>query len=246
MKMRLQKFLAASGVASRRHCEKLIAEGRAAVNGEVVTEPGISVDPERDTVTLDSQPLGYRLEMVYLMLNKPEGYVTTMSEQFGRPCVAELVPPGTRVVPVGRLDYDSSGLLLLTNDGDIIYKLTHPRYGVEKTYAAAVRGVPEEAALEKLRRGVLLDGRVTAPARVGLKKTRAGGPEVPAQAEIIITIHEGRNRQVRRMCEAIGHPVRALKRVAIGELKLGDLRKGEYRILSKNEIEYLNYLKNVL
>jgi 23S rRNA pseudouridine2605 synthase len=174
-------------------------------------------------------------EKIYIMLHKPEGYVTTVKDQFGRPTALDLLEGSgfARLYPVGRLDYDSSGLLLLTNDGELTYKLTHPKHDIDKVYVARVFGVPTQEDLANLRAGIEIDGKKTAPAGAELIKTEG------AYASLKITLHEGRNRQVRKMCEAINHPVASLKRVATGKLFLGALKKGEYRKLTKREIEYL-------
>lgn len=238
MEERLQKFLAEAGIASRRKAEELIAAGRVQVNGKIVTELGTKIDPERDEVVYAGKKVDRKREaLVYIMLHKPEGYVTTAKEQFGRPAVLDLVKGvKERIFPVGRLDYETSGLLLLTNDGDLTYKLTHPKHDVEKTYIARVYGTPDEGDLQKFRRGVLIDGRVTRPARMRVLEK---GDRI---ATVEIIIHEGRNRQVRKMCEAIKHPVAQLKRVATGELRLGDLPKGKFRHLTEDEVKYLKSL----
>lgn len=240
MEERLQKFLAEAGVASRRKAEELIAQGKVKVNGKVVTEMGMKIDPAKDEVTyLDKKVTTKDTKMVYIMLYKPEGYVTTAKEQFGRPAVMDLVKGvKERIFPVGRLDYDTSGLLLLTNDGDLTYKLTHPKHDVDKTYIAKLYGIPDEGALQKFRRGVVIDGKRTKPAKIQIIDKDKDGRFCTAE----IIIHEGRNRQVRKMCEAIKHPVAQLKRVATGDLKLGDLQKGKYRHLTEKEIKYLKKL----
>ncbi|MGM9916649.1 pseudouridine synthase [Anaerotignum sp.] len=240
MEERLQKFLAEAGVASRRKAEELIAQGKVKVNGKVVTEMGMKIDPAKDEVTyLDKKVTTKDTKMVYIMLYKPEGYVTTAKEQFGRPAVMDLVKGvKERIFPVGRLDYDTSGLLLLTNDGDLTYKLTHPKHDVDKTYIAKLYGIPDEGALQKFRRGVVIDGKRTKPAKIQIIDKDKDGRFCTAE----IIIHEGRNRQVRKMCEAIKHPVAQLKRVATGELKLGDLQKGKYRHLTEKEVKYLKKL----
>lgn len=240
MEERLQKFLAEAGVASRRKAEELIAAGRVKVNGVVIKEQGVKIDPRKDKVEFDGKALSQKAEKkVYLMFHKPEGYVTTSKEQFGRPAVLDLIHGvPERIFPVGRLDYDTSGLLLLTNDGDLTYRLTHPKHDVDKTYIAKLYGVPDDGDLQKFRRGVVIDGRKTSPAKIQIisreKDLRF--------CTVEIQIHEGRNRQVRKMCEAIHHPVAQLKRIATGELKLGDLPKGKYRFLTEQEIKYLKSL----
>ena len=240
MEERLQKFLAEAGVASRRKAEELIVQGKVKVNGKVVTQMGMKIDPAKDEVTyLDKKVTTKDTKMVYIMLYKPEGYVTTAKEQFGRPAVMDLIKGvKERIFPVGRLDYDTSGLLLLTNDGDLTYKLTHPKHDVDKTYIAKLYGIPDEGALQKFRRGVVIDGKRTKPAKIQIIDKDKDGRFCTAE----IIIHEGRNRQVRKMCEAIKHPVAQLKRVATGELKLGDLQKGKYRHLTEKEIKYLKKL----
>lgn len=232
-KERLHKFMARCGVASRRACETLIAEGRVQVNGRTVTEPGFQVDPATDEVRVDGRVLRPVVQLHYLMLHKPAGYVTTASDPQGRPTVMELVPAMPRLYPVGRLDLDTEGLLLLTNDGPLAHRLTHPRYGVPKLYRAKVAGLVVPEALERLRTGVLLDDGPTAPARVRLLRQETG------TALLELELKEGRKRQVRRMCAAVGHPVLHLRRVGFGPLRLGRLPKGAYRPLTPDEVARL-------
>ena len=229
---RLQKVLARAGFGSRRACEELIEAGRVEVNGEVAGL-GRRVDPERDHVALDGVTIPVRPGLVYYLLNKPAKVVTTAHDPEGRPTVLELVPDEPRVFPVGRLDWDSEGLLLLTNDGDLAHGLTHPSRGVEKTYLVEVSGVPTRGALRRLREGVDLDDGRTAPAKARLAQT------TPAGAALEIVIHEGRNRQVRRMCEAVGHPVRRLVRTGLGPLRDYRLPPGQWRPLTPAEIRSL-------
>ena len=233
--VRLQKFLARAGVASRRASEKIIEAGRISVNGQVVTELGTKVDPEADEVRLDGAPVRKAAEAVTLMLNKPAGYLTSMKDPQGRPCVAQLVPLDEfpALYPLGRLDYDTTGLLLFSTDGELGNAVLHPSHHVDKTYRALVKGKPSEAALDRLRSGVVLDDGPTQPAEVRL----AGRKGKNAYVEIII--HEGRKRQVKRMCEAIGHPVLQLHRASFGPLELGDLPEGKYRVLSEQEVAAL-------
>jgi 23S rRNA pseudouridine2605 synthase len=221
---RLQKVLARRGFGSRRACEELIAAGRVRVNGERAVL-GRRVDVDHDTVEVDGVRVGVRAGLVYYLLNKPPGVVTTASDPQGRPTVVELVPLEPRVFPVGRLDADTEGLLLLTNDGELAHRLTHPSFGVEKEYLAEVERRPTLVALQRLRKGVVLDDGRTEPARVVL---------VPPNA-LRITIHEGRNRQVRRMCAAVGHPVTRLVRTRIGPLAERGLRPGKWRPLTLAE-----------
>jgi len=231
--MRLQKFLALSGVASRRKAEELISAGRVTVNGIKVLKMGTTVaDGER--VEVDGKAVRPEPQKVYIMLNKPVGYITTVKDQFSRPSVTDLVKNvKERIYPVGRLDYDTSGLLLMTNDGDFAFRLTHPRYETEKVYVAKVKGVPGRDAVEKFRKGIMLEGSLTAPAELVVLESGNG------TSTVRITIHEGRNRQVRKMSEAVGHPVVKLKRIGIGGICLGDLPEGKWRELDDFEIETL-------
>lgn len=237
-KIRLQKYIAMCGAASRRHAEEMIKAGRVRVNGEVITEMGTIVS-NGDRVEVDGKPIRKEKKLVYIMLNKPAGYVSTVSDPQGRKTVLDLVKGvEERIYPVGRLDYDTTGLLILTNDGSFTYNSTHPGHEIRKTYIAEVKGHPSNIALRKLRKGVVLDGRPTYPAEVELI-------EVKDRTSVLkITIHEGRKRQVRRMCEAVGHPVLELKRVAIGKLSLGDLQQGEWRYLTQQEVELVRGIKN--
>ena len=234
---RLQKVLARAGLGSRRVCEELIADGRVNVNGEVA-QLGRRVDPERDAVALDGVPVIVRDDLVYYLLNKPVGYVSTAADPEGRPTVVDLVPDAPRVYPVGRLDYDTEGLLVLTNDGELTHLLTHPRFGVVKTYLAEVEGDPTPGDIRALREGVDLDDGRTAPARVKVVQRRGH------TAAIELAIHEGRNRQVRRMCEAVGLSVVRLRRVRYGTLAMGTLKIGEFRYLSEEEVNGLSGRKS--
>ena len=225
---RLQKVLARVGIGSRRVCEDLIAEGRVTVDGEVAVL-GRRVDVETALIELDGAPIGVRPDLVHYLLNKPAGVVTTADDPQGRPTVVGLVPAEPRVFPVGRLDVDTEGLLLLTNDGELAYRLTHPSFGVEKEYVAELEGSPSRAALRRLREGVELDDGTTAPARAALLE-----PSV-----VRLTVHEGRNRQVRRMCDAVGHPVVRLIRTRIGPLADRSLAPCAWRELTGNEVRSL-------
>ena len=225
---RLQKVLARVGIGSRRVCEDLIAEGRVLVDGETAVL-GRRVDPETALIEVDGAPVGVRPDLVHYVLNKPAGVVTTADDPQGRPTVVGLVPNEPRVFPVGRLDVDTEGLLLLTNDGELVHRLTHPSYGVEKEYVAEVEGLPTRAVLRRLREGVELDDGPTAPARATLVD-----PSV-----VRLTIHEGRNRQVRRMCEAVGHSVVRLVRTRIGPLADRSLAPGAWRELTGDEVRSL-------
>jgi pseudouridine synthase len=239
-RVRLQKLLSAAGVSSRRTAETLITQGRVSVNGTTITALGTKADPETDDVRVDGRRIKPPRAARYILLNKPRGYITSRSDPQQRPTVIDLLAEhGVRdyIYPVGRLDYDSEGLLLLTSDGDLAARLTHPRHGVQREYEVRVRGVPEPRLLARLERGVTIDGQKTAPAEVRLRKTfdAASGP----QAIVSIAIHEGRNRQVRKMCDAIGHPVVSLRRVRIGPIADGRLKPGEFRDLTDREVSAL-------
>lgn len=229
--VRLQKFLARAGVASRRASEGLITSGRVSVNGEVVTELGTKVDPESDTVTLDGEIVELPPQKVVLMLNKPAGFLSAMSDDHGGRCVSELVPTDefAGLFPVGRLDKDTTGLLLFTNDGELGNALIHPRHHVGKTYRAWVEGKVSDEALKQLREGVMLDDGITSPAQARVIEC------TPKKTLLELTIYEGRNRQIRRMSSAVGHPVLELERIALGSLTLGDLGIGAWRELSAEE-----------
>src|SRR3989442_15337510 len=233
---RLQKILSQAGVASRRASGQLIADGRVTVNGRTVREPGAKADAQHDEVRVDGRRVKVAQVHRYILLNKPRGYVTTRSDPQRRPTVMDLLA-GVReyVYPVGRLDYDTEGLLLLTNDGELAAELTHPRHGIERTYEGRVAGMPDDRAIEKLRTGISLDGRRTRPADV--KLLNAGRSD--RDGVLQITIREGRNRQVRRMCEADGHPAQGFKRTRIGPISDRRLKPGEWRELSAEEITRL-------
>lgn len=230
---RLHKFLARCGVASRRECEKIISQGRVRVNGKTISEPGFSVNPEKDKIFLDGKILKPE-EKIYIILYKPHGYVSTVKDPQNRPKVTDLLKGiKQRVYPVGRLDYDSEGLLFLTNNGELANFMIHPRYEVEKVYLAVLDAVPKINDLEELQKGIMLDDGKTAPSRIKVVKEAAG------KALVEVRIHEGRKHQVKRMFEAIGRKVLNLKRVRMGPLELGRLKPGEYKILSEKEAEKL-------
>lgn len=231
--MRLQKYLAQCNVASRRAAEQFITDGRVRVNGKVVTELGTKVC-EGDFVEVDGSPVYAEKKKYYIMLNKPEGFVTTASDENGRSTVLDLIDDiDARLYPVGRLDINTEGLLLLSNDGDFTLKVTHPRHKLDKTYRVIVSGIPNHFEIEKLERGVYIDGKRTAPAKAKLLSADK------QNGLIELTIHEGRNRQVRKMMEAIGYKVLYLQRVAIGNIVLGNLPLGKWRHLNPNEVKYL-------
>lgn len=236
--MRLQKYMAMCGVAARRKCEEIIAQGRVSVNGQIVSAMGAQVE-EGDVVLLDGQRITPEEEKRYILYHKPAGEVTTVSDEKGRETVMDRFRDfPVRLYPVGRLDYDSEGLLLLTNDGALAQRLTHPSCEVDKVYLARVSGNPSNEAIERLRRGVYMEGdeRRTYPAAVRVVRDEA------LFSDILVTIHEGRNRQVRRMFEAVGHKVLLLRRVRFGPLELGELRRGQWRELETEEIEQLRRL----
>lgn len=231
--MRLQKFLAHGGVASRRAAEEIIKQGRVTINGKKVSDMGISVS-DTDKVTVDGREITAEEEKIYIILNKPVGYVSSAKDQFGRPTVLDLVTDtNKRLYPVGRLDYDTSGLILLTNDGDFTYRLTHPKHEIEKVYEALVSGIPSSDEIKCFETGLEIENYRTSHAK--LKVTGVLGEN----AIVLITIHEGRNRQVRKMCEAIDHRVLELKRISIGSVVLKDLPVGKWRRLTPEELQSL-------
>ena len=232
--IRLQKFLADNGIASRRKCEEFIESGRVKVNGKTV-ELGFKVDPENDKVEFDGKLITKtKKEFTYILLNKPIGVVTTADDQFGRETVLDLVKVKTRVVPVGRLDMYTSGALILTDDGDFIYKVTHPKHEINKTYTVTLVGIVTNEDIEQLKKGVVIDGDYTTkPAKARIMKI----DEQKNISRVEITIHEGKNRQVRKMCEAIGKKVLALHRAKIGNLGVKDLKLGTWRYMTKREVE---------
>ncbi|MFN8139593.1 MAG: pseudouridine synthase [Fimbriimonadales bacterium] len=235
MRERLHKTLSRFGVASRRASEQIILHGRVTVNGETILELGTKVDPEEDDIRLDGKRLRAP-RLMYLLMYKPKGCVTTLSDPQKRPTVTRYLPELEEALkPVGRLDYNTEGALLFTNDGNLIQRLTHPKHLFEKTYEAEVLGVLTERQLNRLRRGVILDGKRTAPAQVSVLPTRKQG----GNARIEMIIHEGRNRQIKRMVEEVGSQVIALKRTKVGFLSLGKMKPGECRMLKKPEVERL-------
>ena len=237
--MRINKYIALCGVASRRKAEELILSVRVTVNDEVMTELSYKVDEENDIVKVDDKLIKEENKLVYILLNKPEGYITTVKDQFDRPSVLDLVSDiKERVYPIGRLDYETSGLLLLTNDGDLTYKLTHPKHEVDKTYVARVKGKLTKEEIERFKTGLKIEDYTTAPAKLKVIKY----DEQRDSSLLEIKIHEGKNRQVRKMCKAINHPVLRLRRSAMGKIKIGDCEIGKYRYLTEDEIKYLKNL----
>ena len=234
--IRLQKFLANSGIASRRKCEEFIIQGKVKVNGKVVTQLGIKINPEKDEILFNEKKIkNQNEEKIYILLNKPIGYVTTAKDQFNRPTVLDLIKGiDERIVPVGRLDMYTSGALILTNDGDFIYKITHPKNEITKTYTVTLIGIVEDEEIEQLKKGVKLDtGFITSPANVKILKI----DYEKNNSRLEITIHEGKNREIRKMCEAIGKKVIALHRTKIGNLTVKDLKIGQWKYLTNKDIE---------
>ncbi len=235
--MRLQKFLAHSGVASRRKSEEIIFAKRVKVNGEIIDNPAHDVD-ENDIVKVDNRLVSLNEKNLYYLLNKPTGVVSTASDEKNRINVVDFIESDERLYPVGRLDMDTSGLIILTNDGDLTNKLTHPRYELPKTYLARVRGIPTPKELEELQNGVLIDGKKTKKASANIERV------FKHESLVKITIEEGRNRQVRKMFDYINHPVITLKRIKIGNIDIGNLLEGSYRKLKKEELDYLKNFSN--
>lgn len=238
--MRINKYIASCGIASRRKAEEIILQKRVTVNGNVVNELSFKIDEQNDIVEIDGSKIGLDEKEVYIVLNKPEGYITTVKDQFDRPSVLDLVSDiKERIYPIGRLDYETSGLLILTNDGDLTYKLTHPKHEVAKTYMAIVKGIPTTDEMKNFEDGLYIEDYKTAPAKIKIVKK----DEEKNYAICEIKIHEGRNRQVRKMCRAIDHPVLRLRRAAMGEITLRGTEVGKYRNLTKEEVDYLKGLK---
>lgn len=230
--IRLQKYMAEAGIASRRKAEELILEGKVKVNGKTINELGIKIVPNKDIVEYNGKKVILEKEYVYILLNKPIGYVTTVKDQFNRDSILDLVKTNKRIVPVGRLDMYTSGAIILTNDGDFVYKVTHPKHEIEKTYTVTIKGIVKNDEVEDLRKGVRIEDYITKPAKVKILKT----DEEKNISRLEITIHEGKNRQVRKMCEAIEHKVLALHRSKIAGIGVKDLELGKWRYLTKNEV----------
>lgn len=236
MEERLQKYMASCGVASRRKCEEIIISGEIKVNGKLIKELGTKVDPIKDLVEYNGILITKEEKKIYIMLNKPEGYITSVKDEKGRKTVLDLVKVKERIYPIGRLDYDSSGLILLTNDGEIYNKIIHPREELNKRYIAIVKGEISKKDIQTFEKGIDIGGYVTAPANLEILNYENG------KSTIEVCIHEGKNRQIRKMCAAINHEVLSLNRVSIGKLQLKYLKKGDFRELS---IEELDYIKNL-
>lgn len=236
--IRLQKYLANAGICSRRKAEELIVQGKVKVNGKIVNELGIKVDPDKDSIVYENKEVKKQEKKVYVLLNKPIGYVTTVKEQFGRPAIIDLVKDiRIPILPVGRLDMYTSGAIMLTNDGDFIYRVTHPKNEIEKTYIATLSGIVTNSDIEKLKKGVKIDDYISGSAKVKILKI----DKETNTSRIEITIHEGKNREVRKMCEAVGKNVKALHRSKIGLINIKSLKIGEWRYLTEQEV---NSFKN--
>jgi 23S rRNA pseudouridine2605 synthase len=238
---RLHKVMAEAGVASRRKCEQLILQGKVKVDGEIIQDVGFKVDPVQSLIEVDGKKLKASEKKIYILLNKPAGYITSVGDTHKRPTVMNLIDEDARIFPVGRLDRDTEGLLLLTNDGELAYRITHPSFEIEKTYQVIVRGIPGLEDVAALREGILLDDGITAPAGVVVRESS----KTSHTTTLEITIHEGRKRQIRRMCQTIGHPVLYLKRIRLGFLKLESLEAGKYRMLTEEEMLRLKKLLRI-
>ena len=239
--VRLQKFLAMAGIASRRKAEEYIAAGRVKVDGKISTAMGQQIVPGKHTILFDNKKVVAKEKPIYILLNKPKGYVTTLSDPQGRPIVTSLLHGiQERVFPVGRLDLDTTGALLLTNDGELAQSILHPKFEVHKTYEAQVKGEPSHAAIRALEKGIIIENKKTAPAKLRIKRKNK------RNTLIIITIHEGRKRQVKKMFQAVGHPVQSLKRLAYGKLELGNLQEGKFKILHQKDIKIIFLKKKAL
>lgn len=236
MNVRLQKILSTAGVASRRASEQLILEGRVTVNGETVRELGTKADPDIDAIKVDGRRIKTHVPPRYIVLYKPKGYVTTRKDPEGRRTVMDLIGEGDYIYPVGRLDYDTEGLLLMMTDGELAARLMHPRHEVDKVYEVIVMGIPDPRAVDKLRKGVFIEGGRTSPADVHVDNTVKG---IRPTTKLTVTIREGRNRQIRKMCSAVGLPVRDLRRIAMGPIGLGHLKLGQWRDLTPGEVRRL-------
>lgn len=235
MEERLQKFMASCGIASRRKCEELILLGKVKVNGNIIEELGFKVNPLKDIVEYDGRVITKEERKVYIMLNKPEDVITSVKDEKDRKTVIDIVKVNERIFPIGRLDYDSSGLILLTNDGELYNKIIHPRVELDKKYVAVVKGEVSLDDKEKFESGIDIGGYITAPAKLKMLEYS----HRKDLSTIEVCIHEGKNRQIRKMCSAINHEVMSLKRVSIGNIRLGQLKKGEYRYLNDEEMKYL-------
>jgi len=230
MQIRLQKWISQSGIASRRKAEELIQAGNVAVNGITITELGAKADINKDIVMVNGKVCEPSQQLLYVALHKPEAVITSVTDPYNRKTVMDYLPDDFHCYPVGRLDYETSGLIILTNDWTLAQQLTHPKNGVSKTYIATIKGFPSKTALSTFQRGIIIDGKPTAPCEIEILK------KLPTNTKVRIKIKEGRNRQVRKMCEAIGHEVLSLRRIEVGHVKLENLPKGQWRYLSEKEV----------
>jgi len=242
MEERLQKYMASCGIASRRKCEELILKGLVKVNGDIITELGFKVDPEKDKILYNNKEIKKEEDKIYILLNKPEGYITSVKDERGRKTILDIVKVKERIYPIGRLDYDTSGLLLLTNDGEIYNKIIHPRVQVDKIYIALCKGEFTKEEIEKFKSGIDIGGYITAEANIKVLSVKHDKKSGIKNSLVEITIHEGKNRQIRKMCSSLNHDVITLKRVKLGNITLGNLKKGEYRNLTNKELNYINTL----
>lgn len=242
MEERLQKYMASCGIASRRKCEELILKGLVKVNGDIITELGFKVNPEKDKILYNNKEIKKEEDKIYILLNKPEGYITSVKDERGRKTILDIVKVKERIYPIGRLDYDTSGLLLLTNDGEIYNKIIHPRVQVDKIYIALCKGEFTKEEIEKFKSGIDIGGYITAEANIQVLSVKHDKKSGIKNSLVEITIHEGKNRQIRKMCSSLNHDVITLKRVKLGNITLGNLKKGEYRNLTNKELDYINTL----
>lgn len=230
---RLHKYMASCGIASRRKCENIILEGRVKVNGAIIDKIGTTIDDEKDEILVDNKRIKKEDKKVYILLNKPKGYISSVKDDRGRKTLLDIVKVSERVYPIGRLDYNTSGAIILTNDGSVYNNIAHPGSNKSKVYVAVIKGVPSNKEIKQFEKGIDIGGYITAESKFEYIGSKDGN------SKVIIEIHEGKNRQVRRMCDAIGHPVITLMRVAIGNIKLDNLKEGAWRYLTEKEIEYI-------
>lgn len=230
---RLQKYMAYCGIASRRKCENIILQGRVKVNGIIIKNLGIKIDDNKDKVTVDNVEVKKENRKVYILLNKPKGYVSTVKDERGRNTILDIVNIKERIYPIGRLDYNTSGIIILTNDGEVYNKVAHPKMKKNKVYIAVVKGIPSPKDIEKFKNGINIDGYITAKADFQILNTNK------CNSRVKIKIHEGKNRQIRKMCCVIGHPVISLTRISIGNINIGNLQEGKWRYLNEDEIKYI-------
>ncbi|OAA82827.1 pseudouridine synthase [Clostridium ljungdahlii] len=232
---RLQKYMAYCGIASRRKCESIILQGRVKVNGVTIKSLGTKIDDKIDIITVDNAEIEKESKTVYILLNKPTGYVSTVKDDRGRNTILDIVKVKERIYPIGRLDYNTSGIIILTNDGEVYNKVAHPKMEKNKVYVAVIKGIPSKEDIEKFKNGVNIDGYITAKADFNILNINKS----KNNSKVRIKIHEGKNRQIRKMCDAIGHPVISLTRISIGNINVGNLEEGKWRYLNDDEIKYI-------